>query len=83
MLLTRNSSSSLARIVHETVPEPLEDIHWQNLGEDISQVVRGGDMHRNAYVLVPEDLHPLLAGVDVLQLRYFDCTANLAVLLLV
>ena len=42
-----------------------KDLVVQDLGENVGEVVLGGDMYWNAHGAVTDDLDPLLAAVDV------------------
>ena len=62
----------LVWIMHQMITESLEDLHSQNLGEDVSQIVTGVHTDWSADLLVTEHLDPLLTVVDMLQLRLED-----------
>ena len=53
---------------HDGILKSLEGAPWEDLGEEVGHVVFGIDVHWLEDLLVPENLHPFLAAVDVLHL---------------
>ena len=53
--------------MHHAITQICEHGPWQNLGEDVRQVVLRWDMNRFDESLVPQHLDPLLTTVDVFE----------------
>ena len=54
---------------HELITEVFKGSFVENLRKYVSEVLLGRDMLRNHNVAIPKCLNPLLATVDVFQLR--------------
>ena len=62
--------------MHHAITQICEHGLWQNLGEDVRQVVLRWDMNRFDESLVPQHLDPFLTTVDVFESSLVSCVVR-------